>query len=53
MLFVLATGIYWKRLPAGLGGSGVTCWRRQQDLAAFVVSGAERGQPAAVRGRLL
>jgi transposase len=32
ILFVLDTGIHWKRLPASLGyGSGVTCWRRLRD----------------------
>ena len=29
ILFVLETGIPWKRLPTELGfGSGITCWRR-------------------------
>jgi transposase len=29
ILFVLETGIPWKRLPSELGfGSGITCWRR-------------------------
>jgi transposase len=29
ILFVLATGIAWRHLPAELGfGSGITCWRR-------------------------
>ena len=29
ILFVLATGIAWQRLPQKLGyGSGMTCWRR-------------------------
>ena len=29
ILFVLATGIAWQRLPQELGyGSGMTCWRR-------------------------
>jgi transposase len=29
ILFVLQTGIAWKRLPTELGfGSGITCWRR-------------------------
>ncbi len=29
ILFVLATGIGWERLPQELGfGSGMTCWRR-------------------------
>jgi transposase len=32
ILFVLTTGIHWKRLPTTLGyGSGVTCWRRLRD----------------------
>jgi len=34
-LFVLHTGIQWKRLPTALGyGSGVTCWRRLRDWQA-------------------
>jgi transposase len=29
ILFVLATGVGWERLPKELGfGSGMTCWRR-------------------------
>jgi transposase len=29
ILFILETGIPWKKLPTELGfGSGVTCWRR-------------------------
>jgi transposase len=29
ILFVLETGVPWKKLPAELGfGSGITCWRR-------------------------
>jgi transposase len=29
ILFVLETGVPWKRLPIELGfGSGITCWRR-------------------------
>ncbi len=32
ILFVLGTGIPWKRLPQEMGcGSGVTCWRRLRD----------------------
>jgi transposase len=32
VLYVLRTGIQWKRLPNELGfGSGVTCWRRVRD----------------------
>ena len=32
ILFVLATGIGWERLPQQLGyGSGTTCWRRLRD----------------------
>jgi transposase len=32
ILFVLATGIPWTRLPQQLGyGSGMTCWRRLRD----------------------
>jgi transposase len=32
ILYVLRTGIQWKRLPTELGfGSGVTCWRRVRD----------------------
>jgi transposase len=32
ILFVLATGIRWDRLPQQLGyGSGMTCWRRLRD----------------------
>jgi transposase len=32
ILFVLATGIGWERLPQQLGyGSGMTCWRRLRD----------------------
>lgn len=35
ILFVLTTGIHWKRLPTALGyGSGVTCWRRLRDWQA-------------------
>jgi transposase len=33
ILFVLHTGISWTNLPAELGfGSGVTCWRRLDEL---------------------
>ncbi len=29
ILFVLETGVPWKKLPSELGfGSGITCWRR-------------------------
>ena len=32
ILFVLAAGIRWDRLPQQLGyGSGMTCWRRLRD----------------------
>lgn len=32
ILFVLHTGIQWERLPQEPGfGSGMTCWRQQQD----------------------
>ena len=32
ILFVLRTGIAWRRLPEELGcGSGITCWRRLGD----------------------
>jgi transposase len=32
ILFVLATGIAWQRLPQELGfGSGMTCWRRLRE----------------------
>src|SRR5579871_3713707 len=32
ILYVLDTGIQWKRLPTALGfGSGSTCWRRLRD----------------------
>ena len=35
LLFVLATGIGWERLPQQLGyGSGMTCWRRLRDWQA-------------------
>jgi transposase len=35
ILFVLATGIGWERLPQQLGyGSGMTCWRRLRDWQA-------------------
>jgi transposase len=35
ILFVLATGIRWDRLPQQLGyGSGMTCWRRLRDWQA-------------------
>jgi transposase len=35
VLFVLATGIAWERLPQQLGyGSGMTCWRRLRDWQA-------------------
>lgn len=31
VLFVLQTGIPWEYLPAELGCSGMTCWRRLRD----------------------
>ena len=31
ILFVLRTGIPWEYLPAELGCSGMTCWRRLRD----------------------
>jgi transposase len=31
ILFVLQTGIPWEYLPAELGCSGMTCWRRLRD----------------------
>jgi transposase len=35
ILFVLATGIGWERLPQQLGyGSAMTCWRRLRDWQA-------------------
>jgi transposase len=35
IIFVLQTGIPWKRLPTELGyGSGVTCWRRVREWQA-------------------
>src|SRR3954454_12725933 len=35
ILFVLHTGIPWMHLPQGLGcGSGYTCWRRLDEVAA-------------------
>ena len=35
IVFVLATGIGWKRLPQQLGyGSGMSCWRRLRDWQA-------------------
>jgi transposase len=35
ILFVLASGIRWDRLPQQLGyGSGMTCWRRLRDWTA-------------------
>ena len=35
IIFVLQTGIPWKRLPTELGyGSGITCWRRVRDWQA-------------------
>ena len=41
IIFVLQTGIPWKRLPTELGyGSGITCWRRVRDWQAAGVWGA-------------
>jgi transposase len=35
ILFVLATGSAWERLPREMGcGSGMTCWRRLRDWQA-------------------
>jgi len=35
LLYVLKTGIQWRRLPLALGcGCGVTCWRRLRDWQA-------------------
>jgi transposase len=35
IIFVLQTGIPWKRLPTESGyGSGITCWRRVRDWQA-------------------
>jgi len=35
ILFVLATGAPWERLPVEMGcGSGMTCWRRLRDWHA-------------------
>jgi len=31
ILFVLFTGLPWEAVPAELGVSGVTCWRRHRD----------------------
>lgn len=31
ILFVLQTGIPWEYLPAEMGCSGMTCWRRLRD----------------------
>ena len=31
IIFVLRSGIPWEMLPRGLGGSGMTCWRRLRD----------------------
>jgi transposase len=42
ILFVLFTGLPWRAVPAELGVSGVTCWRRLQEW-----------QQAGVWGRLL
>lgn len=28
IIFVLRTGIQWRDVPAEMGGSGKTCWRR-------------------------
>lgn len=32
ILFVLKTGIPWEYLPAEMGCSGMTCWRRLRDF---------------------
>lgn len=32
ILFVLKTGIPWECLPAEMGCSGMTCWRRLRDF---------------------
>lgn len=35
IIFVLETGMPWKRLPTELGyGSGITCWRRVREWQA-------------------
>jgi transposase len=34
ILFVLKSGIPWEMLPAELGCSGMTCWRRLRDWQA-------------------
>lgn len=34
IVFVLRTGIAWRDLPAELGASGPTCWRRLRDWQA-------------------
>ena len=44
ILFVLTTGIAWRRLPRELGfGSGMTCWRRLRDWQAAGVWSALHG----------
>lgn len=34
ILFVFKSGIPWEMLPAELGCSGMTCWRRLRDWQA-------------------
>ena len=34
IVFVLETGIQWEDLPAEMGVSGMTCWRRLRDWQA-------------------
>ena len=34
IVFVLKTGIQWEDLPAEMGVSGMTCWRRLRDWQA-------------------
>ena len=40
IVFVLKTGIQWEDLPAEMGVSGMTCWRRLRDWQA---AGVGRG----------
>jgi transposase len=50
ILFVLETGIAWKKLRAELGfGSGITCWRR---LRAWQQAGVRDRMHQAVLDRL-
>src|SRR5438874_4040439 len=52
ILFVLHTGISWTHLPAELGfGSGVTCWRRLDELAEGRCLGAAARGAALARLR--